>query len=39
MIDTHVTIDTPRREPLAFSGLTVVIPTRNRANLAGAAIK
>lgn len=39
MIDRHVTIDTPRREPLAYSGLTVVIPTRNRANLAEAAIK
>ena len=39
MIDAHVTIDTPRREPLAYSGLTVVIPTRNRANLAQAAIK
>jgi hypothetical protein len=39
MMDAQVTIDTPRREPLAYSGLTVVIPTRNRANLAQAAIK
>jgi hypothetical protein len=39
MIDAQVTIDTPRREPLAYSGLTVVIPTRNRANLAEAAIQ
>ena len=39
MIDPPVTIDAPRREPPAYSGLTVVIPTRNRANLAEAAIK
>jgi glycosyltransferase involved in cell wall biosynthesis len=39
MIDAQVTIDAPRREPPAYSGLTVVIPTRNRANLAQAAIQ
>src|SRR5438093_13745610 len=39
MIDPQVTIEAPRREPPAYGGLTVVIPTRNRANLAQAAIK
>ncbi|MDQ6712041.1 MAG: glycosyltransferase [Candidatus Dormibacteraeota bacterium] len=39
MIDAQVTIDAPRREPPAYSGVTVVIPTRNRANLAEAAIQ
>lgn len=39
MIDGQVTIDAQRREPPAYSGLTVVIPTRNRTNLAQAAIK
>src|SRR2546421_11171775 len=39
MIDPQVTIEAPRREPPAYGGLTVVIPTRNRANLAQAAVK
>src|SRR2546421_1325988 len=39
MIDPQVTIEAPRREPPAYGGLTGVIPTRKRANLAQAAIK
>jgi glycosyltransferase involved in cell wall biosynthesis len=34
-----VTVSTPRLDSLAYSGTTVVIPTRNRAGLAQAAIK
>jgi glycosyl transferase family 2 len=34
-----LTIGTPGQAPLAYSGTTVVIPTRNRASLAQAAIK